>query len=411
MKSRLLRFALGEAGASPWRSWPLTLGLALGVASLVFLLGLAGQAENLIKERVLGSLPDRVRVTADGLSIGPVKMERRLDQSTIDKVKALPGVKEVYRQARFPEPCQLTASYGGERLVTDLVLEGVDVGQVEGEVARGHKFGPGTPCPAMMPRNILDIVNAGISVNTSLPNLTPTAIIGKGFSLYLGTSSFNPGPYRKVECVLVGVSDQIGNGGPAVPIEVMQSWTKKPLQVHTLTVVVEQPEVLGEVVERIHQLGLSTPGLETAQRLAGAMMFARLAVGLFSLAILITAGVGLSSGMALEVREESPYIGLYRAVGARRSQILWLYLYRALALGLVGGLSGLFLGAVAGFTANAVSAQLLPASFLDKAPIFVLSPAAVALGLFFCLGVSFLSGWVPARRAARLRPVETLRGH
>ena len=411
MNFRLFRFALGEAGASPWRAWPLTLGLILGVGSLVFLFGLAAQAEKLVRERLLGTLPDRVKVSATGVALGPVKMEGRLNQKTIEEIRSLSGVKEVFRQARFPEPCQLTANYGGERLVTDLVLEGVDPGQVASEVARGYKFEGGqNPAPAMVPRAILDVVNAGISVNTSLPNLTPSALTGRHFTLHLGTSSFNPGPSRPERCQIVGVSDQIGVGGPVVPIAQLEAWTDKPLQIHTLTVVVESPERLGAVVESIHGMGLKTPGLETARRLSGAMVFVRFTLVLFSLAILVTAGVGLSSGLALQVREESEFIGLYRAVGAQRSQILWLYLWRALALGLAGGLLGTTAGLVAGGLANLASAIYLPESFLGSEGVFAFSGAGVALGLAFCLLISFFSGLLPARRAAHMAPAEALRG-
>lgn len=410
---RLLRLGLGEAGASPWRAWPLAAGLALGVACLVFLLGLAAQSEVLIRERVLGSLPDRVRVQMSAFTMGPVALSNQMGPETIAKLEAIPGVVEVFRQARFPEPCQLFAEYGGQRLVTDLVLEGVDPGQVAPELAQGRSFepvGPEEAVPAVVPRAVLDIVNAGISVNTKLPNLSPEAVLGRHFTLRLGTSSFNPGPFIERRCVIVGVSDQIGVGGPAVPLENLREWTAKEPQIHSLTLRVDPPERMGEVVLAVHDLGLKTPGFETAQKISEALVYGRLAVLLFCLSILVVAGVGLSSGLSLQVREESPFIGLYRALGATRSDILVIYLGRAAALGLAGGLVGVVAGCFLGWAVNLMAASWLPQGLLGDQTIFAVSLPALLLGVGFSLGISLASGLWPARAAARLHPAVALRG-
>lgn len=410
--SRLLRLALGEAGASPWRAWPLAAGLGLGVACLVFLLGFAASAEVIMRERVLGSLPDRVRVRPSVFQMGPVQMDTGMTADTMEQLLALPGVVDVYRQAHYPEPCQLYASYGGRHLVTDLVLEGVDPGQVEHEVPRGRTFAPPAPgedVPAIVPRALLDIVNAGISVNTDLPNLSPDALIGKHFTLRLGTSSFSRGAYVEKRCVIVAVSDQIGVGGPAVPYESLAEWTQRPLVPHTLTVRVARPELMGDVVAAIHEMGLETPGLETAQRLSGALQWARIGVTVFCGAILLVAGVGLSSGLSLQVREEARFIGLYRAVGASRRDVLRIYLARAGALGLAGSALGLVSGVVVGWACNVAADALLPQGFLGQHGIFTVTWPAVVGGMLFGLSVSLLSGFLPARAAADLRPAETLR--
>ena len=64
---RLLALARGEAGASPWRSWPLAAGLSLGVGSLIFMLGLASGVQQVLQERVAGTLPRGSAGRADGI--------------------------------------------------------------------------------------------------------------------------------------------------------------------------------------------------------------------------------------------------------------------------------------------------------------------------------------------------------
>ncbi|MBI3923995.1 MAG: FtsX-like permease family protein [Armatimonadetes bacterium] len=409
---RLARLALGEAGASPWRAWPLAAGLALGVAFLIFFLGLASRLEGMLKERVLGTLPDRIRVQPSAMALGPLELQEGLSRAITDKVRATPGVRDVFRQAHFPGPCQLYGSYGGQHLVTDLVLEGVDPGQVTPDLAPGQRFEAvpdGEEVPAVVPRAMLDILNAGISVNTSLPNLSSDALVGKHFTLRVGTSSFNPGPYREVRCVIVGVSDQIGFGGPAVPFSNLERWSDGPVAVHSLTVQLEDPSRMADVVPRLHELGLETPGIEAAERISQAAVWGRSGIFLFSLAILLVAGVGISSGLSLQIKEESRFIGLYRAVGATRRDILLLYLTRAGGLGLAGSLLGLVGGWIGGLISNVLAGYYLPAG-LAEGGIFMIDPGSTALAVLFGLGASLASGLVPARRAAAMRPVDCLRG-
>lgn len=411
---RLFALARGEAGASPWRAWPLAAGLTLGVGCLIFLLGLAAGVEQVLKERVAGTLPDRVKVSTSVMKLGPLALGGGLDDEQVKACQAIPHVVEVYRQAHFPAPCQLYASYGGQNLVTDLVLEGVDPGQVADSVASGRTFGPVAPgqeVPAVIPQAILDILNAGISSHTALPTLSEDALIGRHFTILVGRSSFaRSAPGMQVRAVAVGVSDSLGVSGPAVPLEQMRTWTTTPLKYHTLTLKVDRPENVADVVSSVHRLGLATPGVEAAERIATVINWARLGMGLFSLAVLLVAAAGVSAGLTLQVREEARWIGLYRAVGATRRDILAIYLARAGLLGSAGSLLGLILGVVAGRGLESYLGSQLPPGMLGSGALFRLSWPATLASLGFGVGITLLSGWWPARQAAHLRPVDALRG-
>jgi putative ABC transport system permease protein len=103
--------------------------------------------------------------------------------------------------------------------------------------------------------------------------------------------------------------------------------------------------------------------------------------------------------MFVSVRERTREIGVRRALGATRTDVLLQFLIESLALAAVGGAVGLGLGAgIIGLLQRYASS--IPLRF---------SPwiAMVAFGAAFLVGV--LSGVVPARRAARLDPVEALR--
>ncbi len=127
-------------------------------------------------------------------------------------------------------------------------------------------------------------------------------------------------------------------------------------------------------------------------------MITRGVVAIAAVAILVGA-LGILTVMWLSVHERTAEIGLMKAVGASNGQIMALFLSEAIILGLLGGAGGVALG-------MGVSALLARAfSFLQTE-----TPSAI---MWIAMGVSVatgaLSGWLPARRAARLDPVEALR--
>jgi putative ABC transport system permease protein len=118
---------------------------------------------------------------------------------------------------------------------------------------------------------------------------------------------------------------------------------------------------------------------------------------------LLVGGIGIMNIMLVSVTERTREIGLRKAVGARKRDILIQFLTESLVLSLVGGVIGILLGYalafLVGVVARASDADLNPAVSLDAILLATLFSAAV--GLFF--------GLYPAKRAADLEPVEALR--
>lgn len=113
---------------------------------------------------------------------------------------------------------------------------------------------------------------------------------------------------------------------------------------------------------------------------------------------LIVGGIGIMNIMLVSVTERTREIGLRMAVGGRRGDILRQFLVEAVTLCLIGGVVGAALG-VAAAIAIANAAQW---------PILV-SPAVIALALGAAGGTGVIFGYFPARRAASLNPIDALR--
>lgn len=136
--------------------------------------------------------------------------------------------------------------------------------------------------------------------------------------------------------------------------------------------------------------------LETLGSVLSVLTFAVGALGSISLFV---GAIGILTIMTIAVRERTAEIGLLRALGARGAQVLGLFLGEAVVLSALGGLAGLALGA-----GLAALVRVLVPSLPVHTPW---TYALLSLALSAAIGL--LAGALPARRAARLDPVEALR--
>jgi putative ABC transport system permease protein len=113
---------------------------------------------------------------------------------------------------------------------------------------------------------------------------------------------------------------------------------------------------------------------------------------------LLVGGIGIMNIMLVSVAERTREIGIRKALGATRFNILMQFLVEALVLCLVGGVLGMLLGG---------AGSLALARFAGWNTF--ISPGAVALAFAFSAAVGIFFGLWPARRAASLNPIEALR--
>ena len=113
---------------------------------------------------------------------------------------------------------------------------------------------------------------------------------------------------------------------------------------------------------------------------------------------LLVGGIGIMNIMLVSVTERTREIGIRKAVGARRSDILWQFLVEAIVLSVTGGLLGIGLGWGLAALVNTLDAF-----------VTYVSPQAVALGVGFSLAVGLFFGIYPASRASNLNPIDALR--
>jgi len=135
--------------------------------------------------------------------------------------------------------------------------------------------------------------------------------------------------------------------------------------------------------------------IKTAERIFSGVSM----VGVVAASVsLLVGGMGIMNIMSTSVLERTREIGLRKAVGARRRDILFQFLMEAALISTLGGIIGLTLGSAA-------------STALALATGFPLNPSltVVLIALLMSIGVGIISGYLPARRAVRLHPVTALR--
>jgi ABC-type antimicrobial peptide transport system permease subunit len=113
---------------------------------------------------------------------------------------------------------------------------------------------------------------------------------------------------------------------------------------------------------------------------------------------LVVAGVGVMNIMLVAVTERTREIGLLKAIGAQKKNILTQFLIEAMVMTGLGGILGIIVGIVCAVIVSAVAGIPL-----------VISPAAIFIAVSVSMIVGIIFGLYPARRAAGLSPIDALR--
>jgi putative ABC transport system permease protein len=425
---RALRRAAHNLGRHRARAIVLAGGVAVGVAMLVFLLAFVAGTRRALLDRVVSSLPiTHLTVVPRSFSLSVIKFESpfsSLDPDAVERISALPGVEDVLPMAALKLPAQLRARFFGQGFVTDTGVFGIEPALVADQVPAEAGFADDTagtsaggPFPAVISEDLIDMYNTGFAKTNDLPQLTPEILGGQTAILYLGTSSFRPGPeagLRAVSIRLIGVSDRVPLVGVSLPRGLVERWNAELAGEATpeyvqLTVVAARAQDVEDVAAGIEAMGYEvTSGREIAQRVRTLTRVLQVAFGLIGIVVLAVAGVGIGNALLLSVMERRHEIGIFRSVGASRGDIRLLFLCEAALIGIGGALAGLGLAAAAAMGADRALDRVLPDLLFLPQSFFALSWPILAVGLSLGLLVSILAAVPPAHRAARMDPARIL---
>ncbi len=166
---------------------------------------------------------------------------------------------------------------------------------------------------------------------------------------------------------------------------------------------------VAEVASAISKFGVgTTTGLKALNDQKAQANIIGLVLGGLGLIALLIASLGVMNTMIMSVLQRTREIGVMRALGARRRTIRRIFTIEATAIGFFGGLIGVSLGSIFVLVAKPVITKMAKSGSLTGAT-FTVPPWLMLTVIAGTSAIGFLSGFLPARRAANLDPVEALR--
>jgi putative ABC transport system permease protein len=365
------------------------LGIAIGVAAIVAVLGLAASAKaGLLAE--IDRLGTNLLTVTNGQDFSGNTVE--LSQAAPAMIARLPGVTEVQDIGEVTGASAFRSRYIPATETNALTVYATSLGlpAVAGtSVARGQFLNTATA------REPVAVLGAATAQRLGIDRIVPGERIWVGGQWFYVAGILSPATYAPEidSAVLVGF--------PAT--EKYLNFDGHPSNIYVRTVdtqaaTIAVDNLLGEQANpgNPSQVNVSRPSDVLTARAATEGALDTLFLGLGAVALLVGA-IGVANIMVISVLERRSEIGLRRALGATRGQIRAQFLAEAILLSLAGGVAGVAIGAAATTAYARVHGETV-----------VIPPEAWAGGLAAAVVIGALAGLLPAIRAARLSPTQAL---
>ncbi len=384
---------------NPSRTWLTILGMGVGTGAVVALVGLGFGLQSIILDKiVLGDSLLSLNVTF------PASKIVVLDQPTVDSFLAMETVKDVSGVVTFPA----LVTYQG--LTGNANIQGLAPSYflyTGAQAAAGDLF---TNEEATEDRNAVVISSAMLKL---FGVEDPEEVIGKTLTFRVFVP--NEGSDQSTEVQLPkqykikGVTADAGNLAAAITLEEFQSNFKIPYFDRVQVRVIDTkslPLAQDEIIAKGFTVTALSKTVEQANKIFQGIQ-AVLAV--FGGIALTVSAIGMFNTMTVTLLERTAEIGVMRTIGASSADIVILFVAEAIIVGLLGGIVGILIGGGIGMFFNgllSVAASKFGGESVSlfKYPIWFL--------IFICSfsgGVGFLTGLFPARRAAKINPLDAIR--
>lgn len=170
---------------------------------------------------------------------------------------------------------------------------------------------------------------------------------------------------------------------------------------------------LRAVTKRIEDMGFRPMSMLTAyDSVKTEVTLIAAGLNLFAMISVLIAALGIANTLATSVVERTREIGILKAVGATRGQVLMIFLTEGTVIGLLGGALGLLAAWLITFPADGFVARLIDQVSMGRLKVKTVFEFPIWLGpstLLFSVVVTTLAALLPARRAARMEPIAALR--
>ena len=396
-----LRIALKALNRNKMRTMLTMLGLIIGVGAVITMVAIGKGAQTTIEEQVKAAGTNMININAGNFSQGGVRqgqgMSNTLTPDDAEAVKEIPGVQ--YAAAETRTRGQVIA--GNQNWSTQVQGTEVDLPLIR---SWPTKYGAFFTQQDVNSAAKVAVLGSVVSDTLFGPDIDPT-----GEMIRIRNQ-----PFKVIGVMTSKGQSAMGSDQDDVifaPYTTIMKKLQGQQHINSITVSAATPETrpvadaITEVLRTRHKLMPGDPDdfmVRTLEEMASVRSETARTMGTLLAAIagvsLLVGGIGIMNIMLVSVTERTREIGLRMAIGARGKDVLLQFLVEAVVLSLFGGIIGIGFG----FGLAAAAEEFL------EWPTTI-PPNAIAMAFGFAAATGVFFGFYPARKAARLDPIEALR--
>lgn len=387
------------------RAWLTMIGIFIGIAAVVSLISLGQGLQTAVTGQVASLSTDKLTVQNSGTGLGPPgsTVVEKLNEHDMDVINRVKGVEDVIprlvrigkleynRVAEF----KYVGSMPEDNSQTQLIYDSFSA-----EAKEGRLLHPGDSGKVVLGMDVIDKETFGkdIEVGKSI------IVQGEKFEVI---GIMRRGSSFQINQVILMLEDD------------MKDILDLDDEIDIIIVQVANPKKIEEIAERIEkemrkdrdlELGkedfsVETP-LEAIETVNTILLSINVVIVGIAMISLLVGGIGIANTMYTSVLERKKEIGTMKAVGAKNSDILMVFLIESGLLGLVGGIIGVLIGSgIALGTAAGANSY-----FGNQIILVNLSFPLIFSAITFSFLIGMLFGAIPSYQASKLKPVDALRG-
>jgi len=390
--SQIILIAINNIKSNRMRSLLTILGIAVGIATIVFLVSLGYGLQELSVKKIASI------AAINTLEVSPGKTSvSKVDDALIAKIKEMPEVNSISPLLSLG----LKVDYLGKK--TDAVGSFVDdnYSKLEG----------------------VDVVLGGFFSNSESDIVVSTALL-KAVDLPSSdavTKQFdttviivNPETKEKKEIpkkfTVLGVVQDDSVSFAYAPIKAVQDQITDSTVYNSLKVNIKDQSQIPSAKDKITSMGFTVTSIaDTISQVDQIFRIIQMILAFFGLVALLVASIGMFNTMTIALLERTRDIGIMKSLGVRDRDVSKIFLTESSMISTLGGIIGVVLGYLTAKGIN-IGVNSLAKSVGGEAQKLFSTPLIFAAGIvIFSVFVGFLTGFYPSRRASRLNPLDALR--
>lgn len=409
--------------AQPGKFLLLFAALSIGIVLMTILSGLnqglksfflhQGQREKVLRELTVTPAGNKLELNLANLIPKP-----QLDPAIVEKIRAIPEVEEVLPSNTVSGISSLQINLLGQTFQTDALLYGATFPSLNNDKITADEWSNNDePYPAVVSTKLIDLYNFSFANANSLPQITEDNFIGKEIDIMLNQSTFfasQTAPVITLRAKIVGFSPSAKLIGLTLPLDVItrinKNYLNQPQQNYLDAIVhVKTPENLSLVQQKLQDMGLkAVTSEESLKTLEGIFQVTDISLSCFFLIMMIMAGLLISSTFLNKIAERGREIAILKTLGLTGNQVGILYLSEAAMVGLISSIAGVIIGVTLSIPLEWILNSTL-INLLNKPDhFFTYTPELIGSLILFSILIACLFAYIPAKKAAKLDPIQLL---